>query len=69
VHPGQGLSPIEPAREPDQGVPYGVASAPWLDVSCAREGELCAQKQVFRRQGSGWVQTEEQVTHAIVEER
>jgi hypothetical protein len=46
VHHSQGLSPIEPASAPDQG-------APWLDVSCAREGELGARQPVFRREGSG----------------
>src|SRR5713101_3963089 len=47
MHNSEGLTPIAPTRQSDQGEPHGVGGTPGLNVAFLREGKLCAQKEVF----------------------
>ena len=42
-----------------------MGGVPWLDVSFPVEGELLAQKEVFRTKGGAGAQAEEEVPQAI----
>jgi len=46
----EGLSPVEPAREPDQGDPRRVGGTSGFDVTLVIQGKLFAQEEVFRRE-------------------
>ena len=49
----QGSSPVEAAGEPGQSDAGGVGRACWFDITFLVEGQLFAQQEVFRCQGSG----------------
>src|SRR5919206_4480600 len=50
VDHSEGLSPVEPAREPDQGDPGRVGGTFGFDVTLLSEGKLFAQKEMVRRE-------------------
>jgi len=50
----EGLSPVEPAPEPDQGDPRRVGGTSGFDVALLIQGKLFAQEEVFRREDRSW---------------
>jgi hypothetical protein len=68
LHNGQGLAPIKPATEPDEGETGGVGRTSWLDVTFLIQRELFTEKEVFGGQGSGWTEAEPQEAHPITQE-
>jgi hypothetical protein len=65
LYHGQGLAPVEPASEPDQGETGGGGGAPWLDVTFLIQRELFTQEEVFCRECRTGTQTEEQKAPSI----
>src|SRR5262245_20988515 len=50
----EGLSPVEPVREPDQGDPSRVGSPCGFVVALLIQGKLFTQKEIFRRKDRSW---------------
>jgi hypothetical protein len=68
LHNGEGLSPIEPAREPDEGEASAMRSASRLNVTFLVQGQLFAQKEVFCRECRGRTETEPEEAQGITQE-
>ena len=68
LHNGQGLAPVKPAREPDQGKAGSIGGAARFDVVLLIEGKLLPQEEIFRGQYRRWTQTEAQELQAIAQE-
>jgi hypothetical protein len=69
LHNGQGLAPVKPAREPDQGKAGSIGGTARFDVALLVEGQLFTQKEVFRCEYRRWTQTEAQETDDIDQQR
>jgi len=54
LHDDQGLVPVEPVPEPDEGEAHGIRSAPGLDMARLIEGQLFAQKEILCGECHGW---------------
>ena len=50
-HHSEGLTPVEPTRQPAQGEPHGMSGTPGLDVACLVDGKLFTPKEVSHSPG------------------
>ena len=68
LHDDDGLTPVEPAGEPDQGHSSRLRGTTWRDLAFLVEGQLFAQKEVLCRQGRTRAQAQAQEAPRIHEE-
>ncbi len=66
LHDDDGLAPVEPASEPDQGHSSRLRGATWLDLAFLIQGQLFAQKEVLRLEGRTGAQAQAQKVPRIM---
>src|SRR5262245_2440777 len=69
LHDRQRLTPVEPAREPDQGEAGGVSSTLRLHVAFLIQRQLFTEKGFFCGKGGAGTQAEAEEAQTIAHER